>query len=145
MTQGTLQSNFSEVKLVCLRPKDDVKATTGATLTILRFPNVSLPAGFFASVSSEALKALTWLSPVMVCSAVQSQRLWYRQPAARWEEALPLGNGHLGAMLFGGVSDERLSLNADTLWGGSPHDYVDPGSPALLPQLRELIFSGHAD
>lgn len=48
--------------------------------------------------------------------------LWYRQPAHAWLEALPVGNGRLGAMVFGGVWEERLQLNEDTLWSGAPRD-----------------------
>ncbi len=48
--------------------------------------------------------------------------LWYKQPASRWEEALPLGNGRLGGMVFGGVDKERIQLNEDTLWSGFPRD-----------------------
>ena len=68
--------------------------------------------------------------------------LWYRQPAARWTEALPLGNGRLGAMVFGGVSDERIQINEATLWGGGPHDYTNPEAATHLAQLRALIFAG---
>ena len=52
--------------------------------------------------------------------------LWYRQPAAKWTEALPVGNGRIGAMVFGGINQERLQLNEDTLWGGGPYDPVNP-------------------
>ncbi|EPR15036.1 alpha/beta hydrolase [Sphingobium indicum IP26] len=68
--------------------------------------------------------------------------LWYRQPAATWTEALPIGNGRLGAMLFGGVARERLQLNEGTLWAGQPYDPVNPEAKANLPQVRELIFAG---
>ncbi len=49
-------------------------------------------------------------------------RLWYETPAGPWEEALPVGNGRLGAMVFGGTSDERIQFNEDSLWTGKPHD-----------------------
>ncbi|KEY99140.1 hypothetical protein AI27_06710, partial [Sphingomonas sp. BHC-A] len=68
--------------------------------------------------------------------------LWYRQPAATWTEALPIGNGRLGAMLFGGVARERLQLNEGTLWAGQPYDPVNPEAKANLPQVRALIFAG---
>lgn len=68
--------------------------------------------------------------------------LWYRQPAIKWEEALPVGNGRLGAMVFGHVSNERLQLNEDTLWGGGPYDPVNPQAKAALPQVRQLVFDG---
>lgn len=68
--------------------------------------------------------------------------LWYRQPAAQWTEALPLGNGRLGAMVFGGVAEDRIQINEGTLWGGGPHDYTNPNAHAHLTQLRALIFAG---
>lgn len=71
-----------------------------------------------------------------------SWHLWYRQPAQDWNEALPLGNGRLGAMVFGGVGEERLQLNEDTLWTGRPHDYSVPGASAHLPEVRRLLFAG---
>jgi alpha-L-fucosidase 2 len=71
-----------------------------------------------------------------------SLTLWYRQPAHQWVEALPIGNGRLGAMVFGGVTQERLQLNEDTLWAGGPYDPVNPEALAALPQVRQLIFEG---
>lgn len=68
--------------------------------------------------------------------------LWYRQPARQWVEALPVGNGRLGAMVFGGVTEERLQLNEDTLWAGGPYDPVNPEAKDALPQVRQLIFEG---
>jgi alpha-L-fucosidase 2 len=69
--------------------------------------------------------------------------LWYRQPAGLWTEALPVGNGRLGAMVFGGVNREHLPLNLDTLWAGGPYDSVNPDALAALPEVRRLIFAGH--
>jgi alpha-L-fucosidase 2 len=68
--------------------------------------------------------------------------LWYRQPAEAWTEALPVGNGRLGAMVFGGVARERLQLNEDTLYAGGPYDPSDPGALLALPRVRELIAAG---
>ena len=62
-----------------------------------------------------------------------------RQPARAWHEALPLGNGRLGAMVFGGVAEERIQLNEDTLWSGEPHDYNHPGAFEHLAEVRQLI------
>lgn len=66
--------------------------------------------------------------------------LWYRQPAREWLEALPVGNGRLGAMVFGGTEEEVLQLNEDTLWAGGPHDYADPRGLDALPRIRDLVF-----
>jgi alpha-L-fucosidase 2 len=68
--------------------------------------------------------------------------LWYQQPAKMWTEALPVGNGHLGAMVFGGVASERLQLNEDTLWEGYPHDPNNPDALKNLPTIRQLLFDG---
>jgi alpha-L-fucosidase 2 len=72
-------------------------------------------------------------------AGTSATRLWYRAPAQTWDEALPVGNGRLGAMVFGGVAEERLQLNEDTLWGGGPYDPVNPEARGALPQVRRLI------
>lgn len=69
-------------------------------------------------------------------------RLWYKQPASVWEEALPVGNGRLGGMVFGGISRERIQLNEDTLWSGFPRDTVNYEARRYLKQVRELIAEG---
>jgi alpha-L-fucosidase 2 len=68
--------------------------------------------------------------------------LWYRQPAATWNEALPIGNGRLGAMVFGGIQEEHLQINEDTLWSGKPHSYAVEGAAEHLPEVRRLLFEG---
>jgi len=68
--------------------------------------------------------------------------LWYRQPAVHWTEALPIGNGRFGAMVFGGVAEERLQLNEDTLWTGQPHAYQHEGAVKFLPEIRHLLAEG---
>ncbi len=68
--------------------------------------------------------------------------LWYRQPAERWTEALPVGNGRLGAMIFGRTGDELIQFNEATVWTGQPHEYQHPGASKALPELRKLLFEG---
>jgi alpha-L-fucosidase 2 len=68
--------------------------------------------------------------------------LWYHQPATQWVEALPIGNGRLAAMIFGGISNERIQLNEDTLWAGGPYDPTNPDALPALPDVRRLIFEG---
>ena len=68
--------------------------------------------------------------------------LWYRNPAATWTEALPVGNGRLGAMVFGGLAQERIQINEGTLWGGAPRDYTNIDAHRHLAQLQRLIFAG---
>ncbi len=72
--------------------------------------------------------------------AEQDLRLCYKQPAKIWEEALPIGNGRLGAMIYGGVPTEEIQLNEDTLWGGSPHNNYKEGASKYLPEVRKLVF-----
>ena len=70
------------------------------------------------------------------------QELWYRQPAKEWTEALPVGNGRLGAMVMGGTEQERIQLNEETLWTGGPYDPDTSGGPVALPEIRRLVFEG---
>jgi alpha-L-fucosidase 2 len=66
--------------------------------------------------------------------------LWYRQPAAEWVQALPVGNGRIGAMVFGGLALERLQLNEDTFFAGGPYNPINSEAKAALPEVRRLIF-----
>ena len=78
-------------------------------------------------------------------SAVESDgqlMLWYNQPAAKWLEAVPVGNGRLGAMVFGGIEDERIQLNVDTLWAGPPVPQDRVGAYKHIAEARKLIFEG---
>ena len=67
---------------------------------------------------------------------------WYTRPAARWVEALPIGNGRLGGMVWGGVAGDRIDLNEDTLWSGEPYDNLNPKGLAALPEVRRLLLAG---
>lgn len=69
-------------------------------------------------------------------------KLWYRQPAKQWVEALPVGNGRLGAMVFGGPSEEKIQLNESTVWAGQPNRNDNPDAKSALPEVRKLIFEG---
>ena len=70
---------------------------------------------------------------------MNDMRLWYAQPATCFTEALPLGNGRLGAMVYGGVGEERIQLNDDTLWSGAPKQGVVPGARDVLPEIRAAL------
>ena len=87
-----------------------------------------------------------WTDRVVVASGASKPEgqylLWYQKPAKVWEEAMPLGNGKLGAMVFGGVSDERIQLNESSLWDGYPLDPNDPSSLENLPKVQQLLFEG---
>ena len=75
-------------------------------------------------------------------SPSDSLTLWYERPASKWVEALPVGNGRIGAMVFGDSTQERLQLNEDTLWAGEPYDPSNPEALGALARVRELIFAG---
>ena len=89
------------------------------------------------------------ISVLFCCHHIEAQpttnkslKLWYTQPAQKWTDALPVGNGRLGAMVFGGISDERIQFNEDTLWKGFPHDYDRKGAHDSLARIRQLLFEG---
>jgi alpha-L-fucosidase 2 len=68
--------------------------------------------------------------------------LWYDRPAVLWTDALPVGNGHMGAMIFGGAAHERIQFNEQTVWTGGPHDYAHKGAAQSLARIRELLWAG---
>ena len=71
--------------------------------------------------------------------------LWYDTPAETWLQALPLGNSHMGAMVFGGTAREEIQLNDETFWSGGPHDNNSPRSLGRLQEVRDLIFAGREE
>src|SRR5579872_1340974 len=71
--------------------------------------------------------------------------LFYTNAATKWTEALPIGNGRLGAMVFGGAGREHLQLNEATLWAGGPYDPNNTNALAALPEARKLVFDGKYD
>src|SRR4051812_26445936 len=70
-------------------------------------------------------------------------KLWYTKPATIFEEALPLGNGKTGAMVYGGIVKEHFQLNDNTLWSGYPEPGNNPNGPTVLPLVRAQIFQGN--
>ena len=86
---------------------------------------------------------LALLAAAMVVGAEsQPTALWYTQPALKWTDAVPIGNGRMGAMVFGGISDERIQFNEDTLWKGQPRDYVRTNAGDYLAEIRNFIAAG---
>ncbi len=77
-----------------------------------------------------------------VFAAEPEWRLWYQKPAEKWSEALPIGNGHLGAMVFGGRPECRIQFNEHTVWTGYPRSYAHTNAVAVLPKIRRLLFEG---
>jgi len=94
---------------------------------------------------------LVWLSVLGIMSSYirsgvsdihPSHHIWFTAPAKKWDEALPVGNGRLGAMVFGTVDEERLQLNEDTYWTGGPYSTVVKGGSKVLPEIQRLVFAG---
>ena len=93
------------------------------------------------------MKRMMWLAFALcvslgVAGEEPAWRLWYQQPAEKWCEALPVGNGHMGAMVFGGVPECRIQFNEHTVWTGFPRSYAHTNAVAALPEIRKLLFDG---
>jgi len=86
--------------------------------------------------------ALTLLTAAAAVAQDSPLTLWYTKPAAIWTDALPVGNGRMGAMVFGGAAHERIQFNEQTVWTGEPHDYAHKGAAKSLSQIRELLWAG---
>ena len=82
------------------------------------------------------------LAMVALTATAQQHSLWYNRPATHWLEALPIGNSHLGATVYGKTDVEEIQLNEETFWSGSPHENNSRESAQALPQVRDLIFAG---
>ena len=78
----------------------------------------------------------------LICAVAQQYRLWYDQPAQTWTQALPIGNGVMGGMVFGTPAVEHIQLNEETIWAGQPNNVVNPHAKEALPEVRQLIFEG---
>ena len=79
---------------------------------------------------------------MVTMTAAREYRLWYNRPAKTWTQALPVGNGVMGGMVFGTPAVERIQLNEETIWAGQPNNVCHPEARKYLPQLRQLIFEG---
>ncbi|MBO4606753.1 MAG: glycoside hydrolase family 95 protein [Prevotella sp.] len=75
-------------------------------------------------------------------NAANEHKLWYDRPAQLWTEALPIGNGHLGGMVFGTVANDRIQLNEETIWAGRPNNNANPEARVYLPRVRQLVWEG---
>lgn len=89
-----------------------------------------------------ALCLLTWVCTSLPAWADDNLKLWYKAPALQWTEALPVGCGSMGAMVYGGIEREELQLNEETVWGGGPHNNNPKGLPEKLTAIRNLVFEG---
>ena len=91
------------------------------------------------------ISGIILLFGVMDADISSEMTLWYASPADAWVEALPLGNGRIGGMAFGGVAQERVALNEDSLWSGGPQDADNPEALEALPEIRRLLFAGKVE
>ncbi len=121
-------------------PYAELELSTSYTLT--------LPANVFADMADNVLSEAISIGfttgdtrPVPPPVLDSHNRLWYHRPATYWEEALPLGNGRLGAMVSGGVSKDTLQLNEDTFWGQSPNRNYNAKAKDVLKQVQQYIFN----
>lgn len=89
------------------------------------------------------ISVFTMCSSTTLVDENSKNRIWYTAPAQNWNEALQVGNGRLGAMVFGNVTKKRKQLNEDTVWSGRPHDYTNPNAVEHLAKTREMIFNEH--
>ncbi|MEO6995741.1 MAG: glycoside hydrolase family 95 protein, partial [Lacunisphaera sp.] len=96
----------------------------------------------YSKILRSAFFPLALLCGLSALAVDNDLTLHYQRPATEWVEALPVGNGRLGAMVFGGIHQERLQLNEDTLWAGGPYDPANPEALAALPEIRRLIAAG---
>ncbi|MDN5216844.1 glycoside hydrolase family 95 protein [Fulvivirgaceae bacterium BMA12] len=88
------------------------------------------------------LIAMLLVIPRTTLQAQSENKLFYNAPATNWLEALPVGNGRLGAMVYGGVLQEHIQFNEETLWTGQPHNYANKDASKYLDQIRQLLFEG---
>ena len=86
--------------------------------------------------------AVSLAAPLPCSAAENALTLWYRQPASKWTDALPIGNGRLGAMIFGGIEAERIQLNEDTVWAGEKSDRNNPDAARSIHEVRRLLAEG---
>ncbi len=88
------------------------------------------------------ITSILFSASVTLTIQAQQHLLWYDKPATHWLQALPIGNSHLGAMIYGDVKTEEIQLNEETFWSGSPYYNNSPESKAHLQEVRQLIFEG---
>ena len=88
------------------------------------------------------IAAITLVSIGCTSKETQQLKLWYDAPANQWTDALPLGNGRLGAMVFGTPAQERIQINEETIWGGGPHNNVNYDAKDGLAEIRQALWEG---
>jgi alpha-L-fucosidase 2 len=115
---------------------------SGTLLSGLVLGMLAVPCAGFAQSMSPAADAEQNIGPATSAAQSGDYTLWYRQPAVKWTDALPIGNGLLGAMIYGGARTEHIQFNEATLWTDGPRAYQRPGAGKYLDSIRDLLFRG---
>jgi alpha-L-fucosidase 2 len=110
--------------------------------TGLIYLSACLLATFISCNNSQSDLNDSSVTEIVDTSIDPSTFMWYNKPAERWEEALPVGNGRLGSMVFGRYGEEQIQLNEETYWSGGPYSTVVSGGHKVLPQIQKYIFEG---
>jgi alpha-L-fucosidase 2 len=117
----------------------------------MRYPDASAKAGEMHYYNVKTVNSVGLASAPSRESSTANQApeakkrdmvLWYRQPGEKWLDAMPIGNGYMGAMVFGGIQQERIGLNESSFWSGRPHDYNDTNAIKYFSKIRDLVFAG---
>ena len=124
-----------------IKMKRNQESVDSEYATVLPSGRFTLPAGDYIITVSSAQDQSS-IHKVDNQDFDPSRFLWYETPAENWEEALPVGNGRLGAMVFGNYGEERVQLNEETYWSGGPYSTVVEGGADALPEIQKLIFEG---
>lgn len=95
-----------------------------------------------SQANSGLLAIVLMVASVTGLACTQEPLLWYEHPAEKWAEAIPVGNGRMSGMIFGGINDERIALNEDSIWSGQTHFNSNPKMCDALPVVRRLVFDG---
>lgn len=129
------------IKRLNLHRQDTASVSAPPISPITATPNTTVKKQISSSLKVfPIVLGLMMIAPTLTAS--DELALWFDKPAGKWVEALPVGNGRLGAMVFGGIEKERIQFNDDTLFNGKPHDYAHKGAVQHLPAIRKLLYDG---
>ena len=117
-------------------------ARAGSDMAVHSGPEATAPPTNACALAARVLVVPCYRAGRVTNTPDPTTVLWYSRPADAWLEALPVGNGRLGAMVFGGVGRERIQLNEETVWAGSAWDATSPEALEALPDVRRLLFEG---
>ncbi len=137
---------MSLIHIRSIAPTREARSVTGPGRAVRLMAAVLVLGGGFACPATWAADLAQARPAALEHKPANDLTLRYERPAGQWVEALPVGNGRLGAMVFGGTNLERLQLNEDTLWAGGPYNPANPAAREALPEIRRLLAQGrHAE